>query len=740
MCESKAWCPLVVLCVGLLASVVTEASGALIAVPGDQPTIQDAVDAAGPGDTIQVAPGDYHERVLVDGAQDGLTIEAADVANPPIIHGTPNASQDGIRVDGLDGLTIRNIHVIGAYNGIRLNGVTGALLTGLYIEDNALGIRVYQGQGNRVEQCTIVHTRVEQGIFVDSSPGVVLSQNSVTDAAHGGIRVLNSPCATLNATQAIDSRGTSGIHLDHCDGARVEGCTASGSYRNGFVVSNSPDLTLVGNTADDNQDVGLRIDGCAPFETVDDVTNGGNAGSGNQQAEIVVVPPSSGSSSSVVCAPVATPTAVLAPSPSPTPSTPTTAGSTPTPTVTVTTAGSTPGPTLTVADSTPTPTVTIAGSTPTTTTGPTANSTPLPTATVAQATATSTPVPSPLATTTTEPVPTASSTPVPADPARCQRAVARAGGAFAKGKVSALKRCEERLLKGKLGPDPGPGARLAYCLADPRTLAKIARSYERLEDRINRECGGLNGICGDADDNLDMQIDLGLPSVCPDIDGAGCTNDLTDCREVSLCVACINDAATDRAMALYYDDLVEAETAVVSRALAKCQQAIGKETVKYLLGRTKAIGKCWHDRFKGKHADQCPRLEAQAYLGRADARRIAKICRVCGGADAACDQEVQVVDPGLQAFGGSGGGDDLALSEIGFATTCPDVTVPANAIHADTPCGGPVATLADAVFCLGCVTDFAVDCADRSGVQSFVPYPSSCNLPLPALPVPTPVQ
>lgn len=97
-----------------------------IAVPDDAPSIQEAVDAAQPGDTIDIAPGTYEESVDVE--TDELTLRGAE-RNEVVLEGG-HVKSNGIVVTG-DRVRVENLTV----QNYTLNGV---LVTGMSDESGGL--------------------------------------------------------------------------------------------------------------------------------------------------------------------------------------------------------------------------------------------------------------------------------------------------------------------------------------------------------------------------------------------------------------------------------------------------------------------------------------------------------------------------------------------------------------------------------------------------------------------------
>ncbi len=121
--------------------------GATLAVPGDYDTIQDAVDAAEPGDLVLVEPGTYEEAVNVE--TDELTIRGTD-RNEVILDGGFELD-NGIRVVGADGVAIENMTARNYTNNgffwTGVEGYRGSYLTsyrtgdyGIYAFDSATGL------------------------------------------------------------------------------------------------------------------------------------------------------------------------------------------------------------------------------------------------------------------------------------------------------------------------------------------------------------------------------------------------------------------------------------------------------------------------------------------------------------------------------------------------------------------------------------------------------------------------
>jgi hypothetical protein len=188
---------------------------------------------------------------------------------------------------------------------------------------------------------------------------------------------------------------------------------------------------------------------------------------------------------------------------------------------------------------------------------------------------------------------------------------------------------------------------------------------------------------------------------------------IADCGNVVTCLSCIDAAAVQQAVALYYGDQTPADPKT-ERVLNRCQQAIGRETQRFLAATSKAVALCWDGRNRGQHHDSCPDAAAAAgtpgrraadAITRAAARRDDWICRSCGGDDGLCD-----------------GLGDFSPTMIGSAATCPSVTVPGGA-----SCGRPIVTLRDLADCTECLTRFHAACMDRAAIPAFASYPADCN-------------
>lgn len=213
-------------------------------VPGKHPTLQGAIDAAGPGDVITVKGGVYRTRVVVPADKTGLTIRGI---GKPILDAFPQGGvTHGVGLDVLaDDVRLENLIVRHARYasgsalgiGIRITG-DGARLDEVHVADCDWGGLLITGDGARLEDCSSSGngflTPNGYGLYVDGDGARVLHCSSFGD--HDGITVDGRDLVVRDCD--VRAAGGRGIYVNvgsNGDGL-VRGCTVRGSGQWPLIV------------------------------------------------------------------------------------------------------------------------------------------------------------------------------------------------------------------------------------------------------------------------------------------------------------------------------------------------------------------------------------------------------------------------------------------------------------------------------------------------------------------------
>ena len=256
--------------IALVLATPLSALAAVINVPGDRPSVQAALNAAGPGDTVLLAPGTYHEKVSfpasgLPGSPVTLTSSGGAVVTTLSGASIPGAnvvlidSRSHVRVSGL---TIRDNTGVTDGSGIRIIGsLSDVEIRGNVIHEirgnNAMGITVYATEAAPIQDLVIDGNEIYD---CDPAPSEALTLN-------GNVRAFE---VTGNHIHDVDNiaidfiGGETDIQPNSalvaregvCRGNIVERCGSG--YSGGIYVDGGRDIVIENNTVTEC-DLGIEV-------------------------------------------------------------------------------------------------------------------------------------------------------------------------------------------------------------------------------------------------------------------------------------------------------------------------------------------------------------------------------------------------------------------------------------------------------------------------------------------------
>ena len=230
--------------------------------PGNYTTIQSALDAAQPGDTVYVYSDSspYHEH---------LTMQTHDVT----LQGERNTTTivDGNRTGTVisvlaAGCVLRNLSVRGSGTatldaGVRLSNATSCLIHGVIVSNASIGILATDGSDHgNVSFCTI--RDCQTGLSTVSSSAVRLTQNTLTADIVGAYCLDGDHLYLYQNT--VDCK-SSGLQLDQLTNASVVANTIRHS-NDGLIAILCTGLLAMDNTITQTRWMNARISSCTDLQ------------------------------------------------------------------------------------------------------------------------------------------------------------------------------------------------------------------------------------------------------------------------------------------------------------------------------------------------------------------------------------------------------------------------------------------------------------------------------------------
>jgi serine protease len=237
----------------LMSITAATANAAVIRVPDDQPTIQQAINVAVQGDTVLVSPGTYFENI--DFRAKAITVRSERGAAQTIMDGNKNGlsvvtfESGETRNSVLSGFTIQHGGPAeGA--GVDLLGSSATIIRNVFVEnEQAVGYFGAAIAGNSASPRIEANTFMANSCDTQFLAGVLSFVNSSSPVIINNV-VANNPCRGINLTVPEGNNpevanntivgNTVGMELD------LVGSTSTQTYANNIIVDNDVGLEVLG--------------------------------------------------------------------------------------------------------------------------------------------------------------------------------------------------------------------------------------------------------------------------------------------------------------------------------------------------------------------------------------------------------------------------------------------------------------------------------------------------------------
>lgn len=287
----------------MLAFHFQRVRGGTITVPGDYPTIQEALNAASENDTIFVRNGTYENIVVAKAVSlmgenmEGTVIDGGGSLSVVMISANNvNVSGFTIRNSGTNSAGIRlesaihfNINIVGNnitgnFCGIWFDSSSNSSVSGNTITDNGRGVYLgFSSDYNIVSSNNITDNGFGVGLDYSSNYNTV-SGNNITGNTGGGIWLgLYSNNNTISGNSIV-SNGGHGIWNTECSNTTISENSVARNNGSGIILGSSsyPSYNVVSrNRIADNSENGISLmilDHCNNCIFGNNVTNNDEAG------------------------------------------------------------------------------------------------------------------------------------------------------------------------------------------------------------------------------------------------------------------------------------------------------------------------------------------------------------------------------------------------------------------------------------------------------------------------------